>query len=216
MDSNARKNLIYFIYYDGTLNHFHVLNLRFLQEYWNVFDGQRIVKIAVKDDYNLAPIVDMLPKDCDYRVVQNDAKYGECIHFLDSLVEIDGGMTFYAHCKGVTRPVWAGLDIWINHLYRKNLTDPPVLGDKLFAGVCAKLLPCPPYVPYPFHYSGSFYWFATDKIKARLKNVKLRLDRYLTEQFPGIMADKDECIFGYASSNVNHNFYEQRTWRNLR
>jgi hypothetical protein len=71
-------------------------------------------------------------------------------------------------------------------------------------------------VPYPFHYSGSFYWFATDKIKARLKNKKLTLDKYLTEQFPGIMADKDECIFGFGSSDVNYNFYEERTWRYIR
>ncbi len=38
-------------------------------------------------------------------------------------------------------------NIWINHLYRKNLENVPRLGDKIFAGVCGKLLPCPPYVP---------------------------------------------------------------------
>jgi hypothetical protein len=184
--------------------------------FWAVFDGQKIVKIAVDGDYSVAPIIEMLPKDCEYRIVKNVTQTGECNHFLESLVEVKGGMTFYGHCKGVTRPAWRGLDMWITHLYRKNLTDVPRLGDKIFAGVCGKLLPCPPYVPEPFHYSGSFYWFATDKVKARLKNKKIVMEKYVTERFPGMMATEDECIFGFASSNQPLNFYEERTWRTIR
>jgi hypothetical protein len=216
MDADSKKNLIYFIYYNGKLHHYHVLNLRLLSMFWSVFDGQKIIKIAVDADYNLAPIVDMLPKGCEYRIVKNVPQTGECIHFLESLVEVNGGMTFYGHCKGVTRPMWRGLDMWITHLYRKNLTDVPRLGDKIFSGVCGKLLPCPPYVPEPFHYSGSFYWFATDKVKERLKNKKIVMEKYVTERFPGIMAKEQECIFGFASSNKALNFYDERTWRTIR
>ena len=216
MDADSKKNLIYFIYYNGKLHHYHVLNLRLLSMFWSVFDGQKIVKIAVDGDYNLAPIVEMLPKDCEYRIVKNVPQTGECKHFLESLVEVNGGMTFYGHCKGVTRPMWRGLDMWITHLYRKNLENVPRLGDKIFAGVCGKLLPCPPYVPEPFHYSGSFYWFATDKVKERLKNKKIVMEKYVTERFPGIMAKEQECIFGFASSNKALNFYDERTWRTIR
>jgi hypothetical protein len=216
MVADARKNLIYFIYYNGRLHHYHVLNLKLLSMFWSVFDGQKIVKIAVDGDYDLTPIVNMLPKDCEYIVVKNVPQTGECIHFLESLVEVKGGMTFYGHCKGVTRPAWRGLDMWITHLYRKNLENVPRLGDKIFAGVCGKLLPCPPYVPEPFHYSGSFYWFATDKVKARLKNKKIVMEKYVTERFPGMMATEDECIFGFASSKQAHNFYDERTWRTIR
>jgi hypothetical protein len=216
MVADARKNLIYFIYYNGRLHHYHVLNLKLLSMFWSVFDGQKIVKIAVDGDYSIAPIVDMLPKDCEYIVVKNVPQTGECIHFLESLVEVNGGMTFYGHCKGVTRNMLRGLDMWITHLYRKNLIDVPRLGDKIFAGVCGKLLPCPPYVPEPFHYSGSFYWFATDKVKARLKNKKIVMEKYVTERFPGMMATEDECIFGFASSKQAHNFYDERTWRTIR
>jgi hypothetical protein len=216
MDADSKKNLIYFIYYNGKLHHYHVLNLKLLSMFWSVFNGQKIVKIAVDGDYNLAPIVDMLPKDCKYRIVKNVPHTGECKHFLESLVEVSGGMTFYGHCKGVTRPMWRGLDMWITHLYRKNLTDVPRLGDKVFAGVCGKLLPCPPYVPEPFHYSGSFYWFATDKVKERLKTKKIVMEKYVTERFPGMMAKEQECIFGFASSNKAHNFYDERTWRTIR
>lgn len=214
MDSDATKNLIYFIYYNGRLHHYHVLNLQLLSMYWSAFDGKCIVKIAVDQDYSVEPIVEMLPKGCEYRVVRNNQKTGEAFHFLESLVEIDGGMTFYGHCKGVTRPSWIGLDIWITNLYRKNLENVPKLGDKIFAGVCGKLLPCPPYVPQDFHYSGSFYWMDTDKVKSRLQNFTL--DKYLTERFPAMIANQDECLFGFASSNKNLNFYDERTWRDIR
>ena len=214
MVSDVRKNLIYFIYYNGRLHHYHVLNLQLLSMYWSAFNGKCIVKIAVDQDYSVEPIVEMLPKGCEYRVVRNNQTTGEAFHFLESLVEIDGGMTFYGHCKGVTRPSWRGLDIWITNLYRKNLENVPRLGDKIFAGVCGKLLPCPPYVPQDFHYSGSFYWMDTDKVKSRLQ--KFTLDKYLTERFPAMIAKQDECIFGFASSDKNLNFYDERTWRDIR
>lgn len=214
MDSDVRKNLIYFIYYNGKLGHYHVLNLKLLEVYWKVFDGQKIVKIAVDHNYSIEPIVSMLPKDCEYRVVRNIQATGEAYHFLESLAEIDGGMTFYGHCKGVTRPMWRGLDTWITHLYRKNLENVPRLGDKIFAGILGKLLPCPPYVPEQFHYSGSFYWMDTHKVKSRLG--KITLDKYLTERFPAIMAKKEECIFGFGTTDKNLNFYDERTWREIR
>lgn len=214
MVSDSRKNLIYFIYYNGRLHHYHVLNLKLLSMYWKVFNGKRIVKIAIDSNYSIDPIVKMLPNDCEYQVLQNNQATGEAVHFLDSLVEIDGGMTFYGHCKGVSRPVWRGLDMWINNLYRKNLENVPELGDKIFAGVFAKLLPCPPYVPEKFHYSGSFYWMDTDKVKARLK--KLDINKYLTERFPAIIATKEECIFGFGSTEKNLNFYDEQTWRQLK
>lgn len=216
MDAHVKKNLIYFIYHNGSLHHYHVLNLKLLSMFWSVFDGQKIVKIAVDGDYPIDALVSLLPKDCEYRVVRNIPKTGECVHFLDSLVEVEGGMTFYGHCKGVTRPMLRGLDIWVTQLYRKNLENVPRLGDKIFAGVCGKLLPCPPYVPEPFHYSGSFYWFNTDKVKERLKGKQIVMEKYVTERFPGMMATKEECIFGYASSDRALNFYEERTWRTLR
>jgi hypothetical protein len=182
--------------------------------FWSVFDGQKIVKIAVDGNYSIDALLSLLPKDCEYRIVKNIKETGEAYHFLESLVEIKEGMTFYGHCKGVTRPMWRGLDTWITHLYRKNLDIVPTLGDKIFAGVCGKLLRCPPYVPEEFHYSGSFYWMNTDKVKKRLG--KIVMDKYLTERFPAIIANKEECIFGFGTTDKNLNFYDERTWRELR
>lgn len=213
MGYNSTKNLIYFIYYGGNLTHYHKLNLSYLRKYWSLFDGQKVVKVAVDGKYCLEALKMLLPVDCEIEVVQNNTVYGESIHFIQSIKQVSGGITFYAHCKGVSRPVWAGLDIWIANSYTKNLEVIPDLSTKLFSGICGKLLACPPYVPQDFHYSGSFYWFNTDKVKARLKVYDL--DRYLTERFPALIASKIECNFAWPYSDKNLNFYDERTWAKL-
>jgi hypothetical protein len=213
MGVNVPKNLIYFIYYGGKITHYHKLNLSLLGKYWSVFNSIKVVKVAVDSNYSLEPLKSLLPKDCQIEIVANNRVYGESIHFIDSINKINGGITFYAHCKGISRPIWRGLDIWIEESYKRNLETIPDLSSKLFSGICGKLLPCPPYVPQAFHYSGSFYWFNTDKVKARLG--KYEMDRYLTERFPGIIANKSECLFGYPYSDKNLNFYDEKTWARL-
>ena len=210
MGVNVRKNLIYFIYYSGRINHYHQLNLSLLKKYWSVFDGQIIVKVAVDGKYSLMPLKSLLPNDCQIEVVQNNRVLGESVHFINSIRRIDSGITFYGHCKGVSRPRMKGLDTWITNLYEKNLRHIPKLDSKLFSGICGKLLPCPPFVPQNFHYSGSFYWFNHDEVKKRLKDFEF--NKYLTERFPGMIAKQSECIFGFATSSKNENFYDQKTW----
>lgn len=210
MGVNVPKNLIYFIYYGGKINHYHRLNLSLLNKYWSLFDGKKVVKVAIDGKVFLEPLKSLLPSDCKIELVENNRIMGESVHFIDSIKRVNDGITFYAHCKGVSRPVWRGLDQWIEHSYKGNLETIPDLSNKLFSGVCGKLLPCPPYVPQDFHYSGSFYWFNTEKVKARLKNYEM--DRYLTERFPAIIANKSECLFAYPYSEKNLNFYDEKTW----
>jgi hypothetical protein len=209
MVANVPKNLIYFIYFDGYINHYHRLNLEYLCKYLHLFDGQKIVKIAVNNNSCLA-LVKLLPKDCKYEVVQNDPNLGEGQHFLESLNRINDGITFYAHCKGVSRPKWKGLDMWVKTLYENNLEVIPDLIYKIFSGTCAKLVPCPPYVPQDFHYSGSFYWFNTAKVKSRAMGFEA--NKYLTERFPSLMANKRECDFVYPWFKSNPNLYQEITW----
>lgn len=213
MGVNVPKNLIYFIYYGGKITHYHRLNLRLLNKYWSVFDGQKVVKVAVDGKAFLEPLKSLLPSDCKIEIVDNNRKLGESVHFIDSVKRVKHGITFYAHCKGISRPVWTGLDLWIEHSYKGNLETIPDLSTKVFSGVCGKLLPCPPYVPQDFHYSGSFYWFNTEKVKARLGNYEM--NRYLTERFPAIIANKTECHFNWPSGESNLNFYDEKTWARL-
>lgn len=213
MGVDIPKNIIYFIYYGGKITHYHRLNLKLLAKYWSVFNGKKVIKVAIDGRAFLEPLKSLLPKDCQIELVENNRTFGEAAHFLDSLNRIKDGITFYAHCKGVSRPIWRGLDLWIEHSYKGNLETIPDLSNKLFSGVCGKLLPCPPYVPQDFHYSGSFYWFNTEKVKARLG--KYEMNRYLTERFPGMIANKSECLFNYPYSDKNLNFYDEKTWARL-
>lgn len=213
MGADVQKNLIYFIYYGGRIGHYHRLNLGLLKKYWHLFDGQKIVKIAIDSGYTAKSLIPLLPADCKFEVVENNRVFGESVHFIDSIKRVKEGITFYGHCKGVSRPIWRGLDTWIEKSYTNNLESVPDLSNKIFSGTCGKLLACPPYVPQDFHYSGSFYWFNTEKVKARLKEFEM--DRYLTERFPAMIAKKSECNFVYPSFDKNLNYYDERTWISL-
>jgi hypothetical protein len=37
-------------------------------------------------------------------------------------------------------------------------------------------------------------------------------NKYFTERFPAIIAKKEECIFGFGSTDKNLNFYDEKTW----
>lgn len=206
-----KRNLIYFIYFNGELSHYHKLNLDLLRQYKDVFTGQVIVKLAVNDlGQDISQIKDRIP--FDFEIVKNNRLH-EAGHFIESLSRISSGETFYGHCKGVTRGYTYGLDQWIINLYKLNLENHEPLNGKLFSGVCVKNLPCPPYVPEPFHYSGSFYWFDMDKVKKRMKPFNPNV--YFTERFPAIIAKPDECIFGKYTYDKNINFYGDITWKRI-
>ena len=207
-----KRNLIYHIYFDGTLNHYHKVNLALLTQYKGVFNGEVICKLAIEKGTDISAIKDRIP--FKFEIVQNN-KLGEANHFIDSLKRISGGQTFYAHCKGVTRPVMWGLEQWIIHLYKWNLEDYPRLTDKIFSGVCGKLLPCPPYVPEPFHYSGSFYWFNHDSVKWRWNWIQRDYNNYLTERLPGMLAKFNECEFRHVAVKHNISFYSDAIWRKI-
>ena len=214
MGHHVRKNLIYYIYFDGVVNDYHRLNLALLNKYWHLFDGHKIIKVSVNDmSIDLDPLFNLMPElQFWIELVQNN-QMGEAVHSYDSLNQVDSGVTFYAHCKGVSRPHMNGLVTWINKLYDENLSKEPNLNGKLFAGICAKLLDCSPYVPYDFHYSGSFYWFDTAKVKERLKDFEL--NKYFTECFPAIVANMSECQFNYHYTFHNVNYYLEETWQSL-
>lgn len=212
-----KTNLAYFIYWGGgKLSHYHHLNLSIIKEHLNTtFNGEVVIKIAIDKDYDLSPITDLLPPNTPYQVVKNDRNLGEAVHFLDSLKQIGTGQTFYAHAKGISRPPSYAIDTWIKYMYKVNLVNIPNLKEqkKLFSGTCGKLIPCPPYVPESFHYSGSFYWVDLDAINLDI-NLPLN-SRWLSERFPAIMARKDQCLFIQPYQNANPNYYQKETWDRL-
>jgi hypothetical protein len=205
MEQAVKKNLIYFIWWNDA-NGMLRYNLELLERYIDVFDGQKIIKIA-----------DAKPQDIPTflkgsTLVKNDPVYNEAVHFTNSLKQLkqDGSQTFYAHAKGVSRHPNQALKYWIKALYKHNLEEPPVLGDKMFSGCFGKLKQFSTQVPYPWHYSGSFYWFKNEILKRPIPPVK---SRWFTECFPAMMGNVNEAEFRYYVSNYPYNIYSDNFWR---
>lgn len=217
-----KTNLIYFIYYPGYLTEYHYINLEYLQEYIKQFTGKIIITIASDPGQrrNHVELLDLIPRYLNVGTFKlchkhNDRINWEAAHFLDALEEVNDGETFYGHCKGISRGPMPGLYTWINYLYNENLRDHQPLDGKIFSGICGKRLPCPPYVPEPFHFSGSFYWFNTNEVKKRIHEIKPEISRYLTERLPGIISTEEECRFDFYSTTKNENFYQNGTWTRI-
>lgn len=212
MDNSVAKNLIYFIWWnpDSIMLEY---NLRFLKKYINVFDGQRIIKIAY-DKYSPPKSV---VRDLGAEIVSNDPVLNEAPHFKESLSRLNNnGITFYAHAKGVSRQVNKPLMLWVKIMYDYNLKTLPDLSQKLFSGCFGKLRPGSEQVPVDWHYSGSFYWFRNDEVLRRYnsQNIPKNIDnRWFTENFPGWIAKQEEVEFKvYASDEKGFNLYSEKFW----
>lgn len=216
MVNAVKKNLIYFIYWEPS-NGMLYFNLYLMNKYFNLFDGLRIVKVAgvtsiPEDALKSFPFL----KEAEF--VKNDPVYHERPHFISSLTRLpfDDSITFYAHAKGISRPVNNPLKWWVELMYKGNLEKIPDLSKKLFSGCFGKLRVGSVQVPVPWHYTGSFYWFKTKEVMDRYCSKEITEDidnRWFTENFPGWLARQDEVLFNiYASDEKRFNCYREDFW----
>lgn len=215
MDKAVKKNLIYFIYWKPENGMLH-FNLGLLKRYIDMFDGIRIIKIAVDEpDLDWSRVV---PEWLNAKIVTNDPQYNEAQHFRDSLEEIGtDGVTFYAHAKGVSRAVNGQLKWWVELMYKGNLeAEPNLSGNHLFSGCFGKLRPGSVQVPVPWHYTGTFYWFRNAPVIWRYNDMDIPdniNNRWFTENFPGWIARQEEAEFKlYSSAKHKYNCYRQDFW----
>ena len=68
-----KKNLIYYCYFENSeINEFTQFNIDLLKTYLNVFDGQKIIKIAIDDlTKDNSHLLSLFP-DCEVEIVQNN------------------------------------------------------------------------------------------------------------------------------------------------
>lgn len=189
-------------------------NLRRMDQYLHLFDGQIIVKVAGVARKDLPDCYEILRNaELVYNLPTHEAE-----HFKESLSRLrrDGSVTFYAHAKGVSREPTDELKMWVDLMYRGNLQSPPNLKNKLFSGCFAKLRKGSVNVPVPWHYSGTFYWFRNDEVLRRYANSKIpgSIDnRWFTENFPGWIARKEEAELRlYSTADQRCNFYSPKFW----
>lgn len=150
------------------------------------------------------------------RIVENDPVLCENPHFKESLKEIQEGVTFYGHAKGVSREVNNPLKWWVEQLYRGNLDTPPDLETYLVSGCFGKLRVGSKNVPMPWHYSGSFFWFTQEVLdRYRTRTVPINIDsRWFTENFCGWLVDQQEAEFRlHVSAEIGYNCYADYFWQ---
>lgn len=185
------------------------MNLEQLSQRLGLFNGRRV--IAVVRGPNCDPpeaVQDFLQAHprLEWVVVDNNAQLREVAthHLLWERVRTDEDWhcTFYAHAKGVTRPVNPGVTVhpWTRLLYHTNLDYWPlvatILENNPLAGSLKKVGHGFRGSASTFHFSGNFYW-------ARNKDVFTRDWRRIdqtwwgTESWVGTHFRPDEagCIF---------------------
>jgi hypothetical protein len=82
--------------------------------------------------------------------------------------------------------------------------EKPLLNEITFAGVLRKTLDCTPWVCAPWHFSGTFFWFNTKRLKENPNWDKFDKGRFSVEAYPGQMADLRHSYSNFVS--LNHDF----------
>jgi hypothetical protein len=221
-----KRNLIYYCYFEnGEINEFTQLNLKLLNRYCNLFNGQKIIKIALDDltkDYS--NLVDMF-QGFDVEVLQNNKENRESEYFIESIKEIKdtNSITFFAHNKGGSnRPESDVIKLWLFSMYFFNLEPTYLLtiqdqlsNDKIFSGIMQITTPCPPWVPSDWHYSGTFFWFNTEKLLSIENWDVMEKNRFAVESYPGNKVKQDKSHVTICSANFNFNTYSPVMWKQI-
>jgi hypothetical protein len=212
-----KKNLIYFCYFKNSIvSEYTQYNLALLKNYIHIFDGEKIVKISVDnldiDNSHLISLFDGF----DVELVKNHSENRESEYFIELISQISdkNSITFYAHNKGGTSDNYHDDSIkhWLHSMYFFNLESnylteiESTLGiEKDFSGILRKEINCRPWVISDWHYSGTFFWFNTNRILNNSNITNFKKGRYGVEAFPGKMVElsRSHCTFNSAASNFD-------------
>ena len=140
-----------------------------LKKYWHVFNGRKALGLTYGVDLERTDaVLSELPKFDHVYVTENNPKLREGATFtnlLDYAFTLDPTQaTFFCHGKAVRYPADHVVWIWTRYMYEQNLDDVDRVNDALSRSPCAGALQYPGVSfdqnrYYPWHYSGSFYWF---------------------------------------------------------
>lgn len=221
-----KRNLIYYCYCkDSKINEFTQLNLSLLSRYINLFNGEVIVKVAVDNPDGDVGDLKSIFQNFNYQIVKNNPETRESEYFIESIKEIknEDSITFFAHNKGASdHPLAEIQKIWTFCLYYFNLEPRYLLKsqdelslNKIFSGILRITSPCPPSVSSNWHYSGTFFWFHTKKLKSINGWDVFTKGRFSTESYPGKVTDVTKSHSSFISENFNFNSYSSNFWNTV-
>jgi hypothetical protein len=194
-----KKNLIYYLYLENPyfIDKTTLIHLNCLKFFKNIFDGEKIIYVTsnnkIENEDEIKGLFDFFnTTNITFKV--NDSEKRESFYFLEQMskIESESSITFFAHNKGVTNNGEPdSLLNWILSMYFFNLSGLYIseindsLNDKYnFYGVLRKTVSCPPWVYSNWHYSGTYFWFNTKKIKTSDLSF-FNEGRFEVESFPG-------------------------------
>lgn len=218
------KNVISYLYLSNPkdLDQSLGMNLKFIKEYYHIFDGCRIIYVATDDSID-SEISDSLKSDIIHQIgydvtfVKNHPSNRESEYFMDQLKELKSKMdpnsiTFYHHSKGSTYAN-PNVDKWTSSMYYFNLCEESIeqvedqlSRDKVFAGIFRVDYPSPPWVNSPWHFSGTFFWFSSKLFEIDGWDVHY-VNRFSTESYPG---DKVEIEKSFNINGITNGGYDLR------
>lgn len=187
-------------------------NVRELKKRLPLFNGRRIVAIATGKE--MSPIEEVMHEFAGHRVRfivdENDPSAGESAMFGDmlSLVQSTDSSeaTFYAHAKGVSKPVDESVRKWTNWMYEYCLDDIAAIRTALASHACAgafKTITGSPPENFPgryslWHFSGTFFWFRNAALFSRHNWRDVDRHFWGTEAYLSKLFTPDEayCFFG--------------------
>jgi hypothetical protein len=206
--SIERMNLLYHCCPLGTLWRENVSELG---RWINRFTGRRVCAVAHGTGLETDQARAWLERlGCECFEVANDPRLGIAVSFTSLLDRIrstdEREASFYAHSKGVTRPAWLGVRLWMAALYRENLGRFAEAIDALrthaVAGSFRRLGRFPDQLPdyATWHYSGAFFYFRHDCVFRHplwRDDAEAALDPYYVEYWPPKLFRLDEscCLF---------------------
>ncbi len=210
-----------------------------------VFNGRRIVTVATAPGGSIgkgrfvdppeAVVEAFAGHDVEFRFVPNDPLRQEAPHFLTAMRELASTdpteAVFYAHAKGVTRPIQGGeaIRVWTTAMYRHNLDRIDEIADLLRRWPCVGIAKKYGYPEmfvkgrarrawsegdrpwHGWHYAGTFWWARHDALFSRPDWNQIELFAYATEKYLANFFRADEA-FCLAYDDCARP-YDLATWR---
>lgn len=195
-DGPVTRNLIYHIGPFGTPGVWQ-RNLEQIRRRRHLFNGRRVATILTGEKMDPPDVVrreaaglfdEMIevPNDPQLREVVSFRALMPCVASLDR-----NTITFFAHAKGVTKPVNDGVSVhrWTDLMYETCLDYLP-LAERLLqqfpvVGSFKRIGPFFYGSASQWHYSGTFYWFRSANVFCRQWDV-IDAHWWGTESWPGL------------------------------
>jgi len=205
----SKLNLLYHVY-PNAANDVWLRNIRQLRKRLGIFNGRKVVAIAVGPGLVHPDLVQqaLAWPGLECLAVPNDRAVGQVASFrrlLETVFSRDPlEATFYAHTKGVANGCQdpQAIEYWRNAMYAALLDDPARVKQALqhyaAVGACKTVHPRQRIFPSGiawahWHFAGTFFWFRHDRVFGDFRWPFIPHDYYGAEAWLGGFLEPEEA-----------------------